>query len=148
MKKKNKKKEDEIYNDCWLYVLLLTTLVILLESIKKYNFVPSPRCNYGSICRVGDVLHIGVFRRFVVVFRIQQIHLQVTYKAAKMFYGYVSMGVVYLHPLHTAWTSCCMFLTCGLCQSLENRTATMGSRFFFMQIRKKMNNIRLLFTLM
>ncbi len=35
---RKKKKEEDIYNDCWLYVLLLTTLVILLESIKKYTF--------------------------------------------------------------------------------------------------------------
>ena len=48
MKKKNKKKEDEIYNDCWLYVLLLTTLVILLESIKKYTFsIGQANLTYG-----------------------------------------------------------------------------------------------------
>ena len=33
-----KKKEDSIYNDCWMYILLLTTLVILLESLKTYTF--------------------------------------------------------------------------------------------------------------
>lgn len=33
-----KKKEDSLYNDCWLYILLLTTLVILLESLKNYSF--------------------------------------------------------------------------------------------------------------
>ena len=33
-----KKKEDKIYNDGWIYVLLLTTLAILSESIKNYTF--------------------------------------------------------------------------------------------------------------
>ena len=35
---KKKKKEKELYDDCWLYILLLSTLVILLDSIKKYTF--------------------------------------------------------------------------------------------------------------
>lgn len=35
---KNRKKEEPIYNDCWMYILLLTTLVILLESLKSYMF--------------------------------------------------------------------------------------------------------------
>lgn len=33
-----KKKKEEIYNDCWMYILLLTTLTILLESLKTYTF--------------------------------------------------------------------------------------------------------------
>ena len=33
-----KKKKEELYNDCWMYVLLLTTLTILLESLKTYTF--------------------------------------------------------------------------------------------------------------
>ncbi len=33
-----KRKENEIYNDSWLYIMLLTTLVILLESLKSYKF--------------------------------------------------------------------------------------------------------------
>lgn len=32
------KKEVPLENDCWMYILLLTTLVILLESIKSYMF--------------------------------------------------------------------------------------------------------------
>lgn len=36
--KKKKKKDEIIYNDCWMYILLLTTLVILIESLKSYNF--------------------------------------------------------------------------------------------------------------
>ena len=36
---KKKKTELEIYyEDCWIYVLLLTTLIILLESLKTYTF--------------------------------------------------------------------------------------------------------------
>lgn len=35
---KRKKKEEVIYNDCWIYILVLTTLVILLESLKDYTF--------------------------------------------------------------------------------------------------------------
>ncbi len=35
---KKKKKEDS-YDDCWMYILLLTTLAILLESAKSYTFV-------------------------------------------------------------------------------------------------------------
>lgn len=31
-------KQDNIYDDCWLYVLLLSTLVILIESLKSYTF--------------------------------------------------------------------------------------------------------------
>ena len=32
-----KKKKDEIYNDSWIYILLLSTLVILLESLKNFT---------------------------------------------------------------------------------------------------------------
>ena len=35
---RRKKKIDPIYNDCWMYILLLTTLVILIESLKNYTF--------------------------------------------------------------------------------------------------------------
>ncbi len=31
-------KKDEIYNDSWLYSLILVTLTIFLESLKKYTF--------------------------------------------------------------------------------------------------------------
>ncbi len=31
-------KNDEIYNDSWLYTLILVTLTIFLESLKKYTF--------------------------------------------------------------------------------------------------------------
>lgn len=33
-----KKKLEERYNDCWIYILLLTTLAILIQSVKTYTF--------------------------------------------------------------------------------------------------------------
>lgn len=36
MRKKTKNKDS--YKDCWVYILLLTTLVILTESLKYYSF--------------------------------------------------------------------------------------------------------------
>lgn len=36
MKKKLRKKDE--YRDCWIYILLLSTLVILIESLKYYTF--------------------------------------------------------------------------------------------------------------
>ena len=33
-----KKQLEEEYNDCWIYILLLTTLTILIQSIKSYKF--------------------------------------------------------------------------------------------------------------
>jgi len=35
--KKNQKK-DELYDDSWMYILLLATLAILIESLKTYTF--------------------------------------------------------------------------------------------------------------
>lgn len=35
MKKRTK---EQLQDDCWIYILLLTTLAILLESLKKYTF--------------------------------------------------------------------------------------------------------------
>lgn len=32
------KKKEKLYDDCWMYILLLTTLAILLESLKTYTF--------------------------------------------------------------------------------------------------------------
>ena len=33
-----KKQLEETYNDCWIYILLLTTLTILIQSVKSYKF--------------------------------------------------------------------------------------------------------------
>ncbi len=33
-----KKQLEESYNDCWIYILLLTTLTILIQSVKSYKF--------------------------------------------------------------------------------------------------------------
>lgn len=38
MTKVKRKKSDKYYDDSWMYILLLTTLVILLESLKSYMF--------------------------------------------------------------------------------------------------------------
>ncbi len=38
MARKTKIEIKDSYNDCWIYILLLTTLTILLESIKTYEF--------------------------------------------------------------------------------------------------------------
>lgn len=38
MTKITKKDKEELYNDSWMYILLLTTLVILAESLKAYEF--------------------------------------------------------------------------------------------------------------
>ena len=35
---KKKRQKENYYNDCWIYILLLSTLVILLESLKNYTF--------------------------------------------------------------------------------------------------------------
>lgn len=35
---KKKQTHENLYDDCWMYILLLTTLVILLESLKTYTF--------------------------------------------------------------------------------------------------------------
>lgn len=34
----NRIKQNEQYSDSWIYILLLTTLLILSNSIKTYNF--------------------------------------------------------------------------------------------------------------
>ena len=34
-----KKQLKESYDDCWIYILLLTTLAILIQSVKSYKFV-------------------------------------------------------------------------------------------------------------
>ena len=34
-----KKKIEKDYSDCWMYILILTVLVILMESLKNYTFV-------------------------------------------------------------------------------------------------------------
>lgn len=35
---RKRKNNDNLYDDCWMYILLLTTLVILLEALKTYTF--------------------------------------------------------------------------------------------------------------
>ena len=33
-----RRKKEEVYNDSWVYILLLSTLIILIESLKTYTF--------------------------------------------------------------------------------------------------------------
>lgn len=39
MTKQKKKNKDALYNDSWIYILLLSTLVILIDSLKTYTFM-------------------------------------------------------------------------------------------------------------
>lgn len=34
-----RKNQKEVYDDSWMYILLLTTLIILIESLKNYTFI-------------------------------------------------------------------------------------------------------------
>lgn len=36
---RKKKQLEETYDDCWVYILLLTTLTILIQSVKSYKFI-------------------------------------------------------------------------------------------------------------
>lgn len=51
-----KKKLKEEYNDSWVYILLLTTLTILIQSIKAYKFMIN-----GSVISYSVLLIPGVF---------------------------------------------------------------------------------------
>ena len=76
---------------------------------------------------------IGVFRRFVVGSRnlanSKTNHTQSNKRCPTGMYTWACCLCTMRH-LHTAWASCCMFLVCGQCESLESGTATMESRFF------------------
>lgn len=51
-----KKQLVEEYNDCWIYVLLLTTLTILIQSVKSYKFT-----FLGSVISYNVFLIPGVY---------------------------------------------------------------------------------------
>lgn len=64
-------KKEEYYEDCWLYILLLTTLVILLESLKTYTF------------KVGEVhLTYAIFLLPFVYYIVNYIAKKYDYKKA------------------------------------------------------------------
>ncbi len=53
-KPKNKKEIEEQYEDCWIYILLLTTLAILIESMKNYKFsIQGSDISYGVLLLPG-----------------------------------------------------------------------------------------------
>ena len=37
--KGGRKRQKDTYDDSWMYILLLTTLIILIESLKNYTFI-------------------------------------------------------------------------------------------------------------
>ena len=74
---------------------------------------------------------IGVFRRFVVDFwNLANSFMSVYYKATKMSYGYVYMGVVYLHLYIRRGLRVASSRFTGNARAQRSGTATMESRFF------------------
>ena len=50
MKKKLNLSEEQLkdlYNDSWIYIMLLSTIVILTESLKNYTFVLTTKITYA-----------------------------------------------------------------------------------------------------
>lgn len=70
MEKKKKTLEEE-YNDCWIYMLLLTTVVILKESVKSYYFMIR-----------GSMISYSIFLLPVVFFIVNYIEKKYDYKKA------------------------------------------------------------------
>ncbi len=46
-KRITKEELKELYNDSWIYIMLLSTLVILTESLKNYSFVLTTKITYS-----------------------------------------------------------------------------------------------------
>ena len=46
-KKMTKEELQDMYNDSWIYIMLLSTLVILTESLKNYTFVLTTKITYS-----------------------------------------------------------------------------------------------------
>ena len=46
-KKMTKEELQEMYNDSWIYIMLLSTIVILTESLKNYTFVLITKVTYA-----------------------------------------------------------------------------------------------------
>ena len=51
-----KKQLEEEYDDCWIYILLLTTLTILIQSVKSYKFTVM-----GSLISYNIFLIPGIY---------------------------------------------------------------------------------------
>ena len=70
MEKKKKVLEEE-YNDCWIYILLLTTIVILKESVKNYYFTWN-----------GNMIFYSIFLLPIIFFIVNYIVKKYDYKKA------------------------------------------------------------------
>ena len=46
-KRMTKEELQDMYNDSWIYIMLLSTLVILTESLKNYTFVFTTKITYS-----------------------------------------------------------------------------------------------------
>ena len=46
-KRMTKEELQEMYNDSWIYIMLLSTIVILTESLKNYTFVLTTKITYA-----------------------------------------------------------------------------------------------------
>ena len=46
-KRRTKEELQDMYNDSWIYIMLLSTLVILTESLKNYTFVFTTKITYS-----------------------------------------------------------------------------------------------------
>ena len=46
-KKMTKEELQEMYNDSWIYIMLLSTIVILTESLKNYTFILTTKVTYA-----------------------------------------------------------------------------------------------------
>ena len=50
------KKKEVQYEDCWIFILLLTTLTILMESLKTYTFkISNPATFMNEIAGTADI---------------------------------------------------------------------------------------------
>ena len=59
-KRMTKEELQDMYNDSWIYIMLLSTLVILTESLKNYTFVFTTKITY-SVFLIPIILLISNF---------------------------------------------------------------------------------------
>ena len=59
-KRMTKEELQDMYNDSWIYIMLLSTLVILTESLKNYTFVFTTKITY-SVFLIPIILLITNF---------------------------------------------------------------------------------------
>ena len=56
-KRITKEELQDMYNDSWIYIMLLSTLVILTESLKNYTFVFTAKITYS------------IFKKIILIFQ-------------------------------------------------------------------------------